>query len=83
MRRCLLFLIGLALLGGGAARTAPPRAPEFIPGQYIVLVKNETAFAARYGSSIPIAGVYSGNLSNSGERIIPVDGSGQTRGGRR
>jgi hypothetical protein len=48
------------------------------PGQHIVLVKNPAAFTARYGGSIPIAGVYSGNLSNSGERLVLVDAGGQT-----
>jgi hypothetical protein len=53
-------------------------AMSLVPGQHIVLAKNTTAFEARYGDSIPIAGVYSGNLSNSGERLVLVDGSGQT-----
>jgi hypothetical protein len=48
------------------------------PGQHVILVKNPAAFTARYGSSIPIAGTYSGTLSNSGERIVLVDAEGQT-----
>ena len=44
------------------------------PGQHIVVVKNQAAFKARYGTSIPIVGVYSGSLSNSGERIVLMDG---------
>ena len=48
------------------------------PGQYIVLVKNAAAFTERYGSSIPIAGVYSGNLSNSGEQIVLMDADDHT-----
>lgn len=47
------------------------------PGQHIVLVKNATAFVDRYGSSIPIAGVYSGSLSNSGEQLVLRDAGGQ------
>ena len=39
------------------------------PSQSLVLVRNPTAFALRYGSQIPIAGTYSGRLSNSGESI--------------
>ena len=49
-----------------------------VPGEHIVLVKNPAAFHSRYGESIPIAGVYSGNLSNSGERLVLLDASGQT-----
>jgi hypothetical protein len=40
------------------------------PGRYIVLVKNLTAFRSTYGTGINVAGEYSGNLSNGGERII-------------
>ena len=39
------------------------------PGHSLVLVRNPTAFALRYGSQIPIAGTYSGRLSNAGEAI--------------
>ena len=41
------------------------------PGDYIVLVKNRAAFAWRYGTNgINIApGVYTGSLSNAGEKI--------------
>ncbi len=42
------------------------------PGQYIVVVSNPDAFAARY-PSVPasyVAGVFRGNLSNDGEQIV-------------
>lgn len=39
-------------------------------GDYVVIVKNLTAFQARYGTGIPVAGVYDLNLSNSGEEIV-------------
>lgn len=38
-------------------------------GERLVLVRDEEAFRARYGEGIPIAGVYSGRLSNGGERL--------------
>lgn len=41
MRRSLLCLLTLFLLGGRAAQTAPPRQPEFIPGQYLVLLEDQ------------------------------------------
>ena len=47
------------------------------PGDYAVLASNAGAFAERYGSGIPIAGIYPNNLSNGGEplRLDDVDGS--------
>ena len=42
------------------------------PGGYVVLVADYAAFNARYGISannIPVAGTYSGQLSNSGEAV--------------
>jgi len=39
-------------------------------GQYVVVVKNLTAFRSTYGTGFNVAGEYSGNLSNGGERII-------------
>jgi hypothetical protein len=40
------------------------------PGQYVVVVRNLTAFRSTYGASVNVAGEYSGNLSNGGERIV-------------
>ncbi|HYW81362.1 MAG TPA: CotH kinase family protein, partial [Thermoguttaceae bacterium] len=39
------------------------------PGQRSVVVEDVDAFEARYGVSIKIAGRYTGNLNNNGERI--------------
>jgi hypothetical protein len=39
------------------------------PGQAVVVVKNPARFIARYGSGPLIAGTYSGNLDNDGERL--------------
>ncbi|MES2708863.1 MAG: CotH kinase family protein [Verrucomicrobiota bacterium] len=46
------------------------------PGARVVMVKNAAAFALRYGAGIPVAGVFTGNLSNSGDTVTLVDGSG-------
>ena len=51
---------------------------DLAPGQYTVVVQNRNAFEARYGSSVNIAGQYSGQLDNSGERITLSDAIGQT-----
>ncbi len=45
------------------------------PGAFAVLVKNPELFAQRYPGR-PVAGVYSGHLSNSGERLTLVHATG-------
>ncbi|MBN2474599.1 MAG: lamin tail domain-containing protein [Pirellulales bacterium] len=40
------------------------------PHESVVVVKNLQAFEARYGTGIAVAGVYEGNLDNTGERTI-------------
>ena len=39
------------------------------PGKFVLLVKNREAFETRYGAGLPIAGEYSGSLSNDGESL--------------
>jgi hypothetical protein len=51
---------------------------DLAPGEYIVVVQDRNAFEARYGSNINIAGQYSGQLDNAGERITLSDAIGQT-----
>ena len=51
---------------------------DLAAGQYVVVVKDQQAFAAQYGTDINIAGQYSGSLDNSGERIRLEDAIGQT-----
>ena len=51
---------------------------ELAPGEYIVVVQDKSAFEARYGTQINIAGQYSGRLANGGERIQLEDAIGQT-----
>ncbi|MBW7991779.1 MAG: hypothetical protein FVQ84_17425 [Planctomycetes bacterium] len=48
---------------------------SLLPGEYVLVVKNEAAFTSRYGLSMSdrIAGEYFGNLSNSGESIALED----------
>jgi len=49
------------------------------PGEYVVVVKDSTAFALRYPSFTSIiAGQYSGSLDNAGERIELQDALGTT-----
>jgi len=51
---------------------------ELTPGQYTVVVQDRSVFEARYGRNINIAGQYSGQLNNAGERITLADAAGQT-----
>ncbi|MDZ4782527.1 MAG: CotH kinase family protein [Planctomycetia bacterium] len=46
---------------------------ELAPGAHVLIVANEAAFRERYGDALPVAGMYSGQLSNSGEGIIVRD----------
>jgi hypothetical protein len=47
-------------------------------GQYILVVKDNDAFEAQYGTSRPVAGQYTGSLANDGERIELEDSMGTT-----
>jgi len=51
---------------------------ELSPGGCVLVVKDLAAFEARYGTGLPIAGEYSGSLSNAGERIELQDALGAT-----
>ena len=42
------------------------------PAERIVVVKNQAAFTSRYGSQVRVAGEYSGQLANGGERLTLV-----------
>ena len=53
-------------------------APNWLaPGQRVLVVKNRAAFESRYGTGLPIAGEYTGNLDNAGERIVLVGRYGE------
>ena len=53
----------------------PPQAASLSPGEFIVLVRDPEAFSQRY-PGISIGGVYSGQLSNKGERVTLKDRNG-------
>ncbi|MEM7386814.1 MAG: lamin tail domain-containing protein, partial [Verrucomicrobiota bacterium] len=55
-----------------------PAGTTLAPGAFAVVVRNEAAFKERYGNDIPIAGVYSGQLSNGGERLVLSGLTGET-----
>lgn len=51
---------------------------ELAAGGYILVVKDQNAFEAEYGIGKPVAGQYTGSLSNNGERIELEDARGTT-----
>ncbi|MEM7384871.1 MAG: CotH kinase family protein, partial [Verrucomicrobiota bacterium] len=51
--------------------------PTLLPNQRLLLVRNEKAFAKRYGDQLPIGGPYEGRLRNGGERLALVDFAGE------
>jgi len=51
---------------------------ELAAGEYVLVVKDISAFAAQYGLGFNIAGQYSGSLRNSGERIELEDAAGES-----
>jgi hypothetical protein len=50
---------------------------ELAPGEYVLVVQDQSSFEARYGLDLNIAGQYSGSLSNAGEAITLEDAVGQ------
>jgi hypothetical protein len=54
-----------------------PASTIVAPGQRILLVENPTAFAARYGAGVTIAGTFAGMLDNAGERLRIEDAVGE------
>lgn len=47
------------------------------PGERVLVVENLSAFVARYGAGLPVAGEYSGNLENRGETVRLDDAVGE------
>jgi len=54
------------------------RSLQLDPNEYVVVVQDQNAFEAKYGTDPNIAGEYSGRLANDGERIRLEDANGQT-----
>ena len=67
-----LQLEGMAQTEG--VRFVFPEA-SLLPGERVVIVEDEAAFAARYGS-VSVIGKYTGQLSNGGEQLTLTDVDG-------
>ncbi|MBN2474241.1 MAG: lamin tail domain-containing protein [Pirellulales bacterium] len=48
------------------------------PAEHVVVVKDQTAFRARYGTGVNIAGSYTNSLGNGGEHLLLSDSVGAT-----
>lgn len=66
-----LDLTGISLIDGVAYDFE--EGTELAPGGVLLLVSNRAAFESRYGGDQPVAGEFTGNLSNGGERIVLRD----------
>lgn len=71
-------LMGIKLTDGltwkfDAAATAPRL---LLPGQRVIIAGHLAGFAHRYGSGLPVAGQFSGQIDNGGELITLTDSSG-------
>ena len=51
---------------------------ELAPNETILVVANESAFEARYGDALNVAGEFDGDLSDDGEQITLEDIAGET-----
>ncbi|HYW81571.1 MAG TPA: lamin tail domain-containing protein, partial [Thermoguttaceae bacterium] len=64
---------------GGVTLTIDGLNHLLAPGERTVVLSNQTAFEARYGTSVAVVGVYTdGSLSNGGEEITVLDRLGET-----
>ncbi|MCA9199907.1 MAG: lamin tail domain-containing protein [Planctomycetales bacterium] len=71
-------LSGVTLADGPSQPFVIPAGTQLGPGQFVVLVNNQTAFQAAYPgvAANQILGPYVGSLSNSGEPISLTDATG-------
>lgn len=73
-----LDLTGVRFASGIAFDFTNAGVRKLAPGEHVLIVSNEAAFRTRYGDGPVVAGVYEGNLSNSGERLLLTDAEGAT-----
>ena len=63
----------VALTGGIEFDFASSDITTLGPGQFVLVVANTSAFEERYGTNLPVAGQYTGNLANEGETVTISD----------
>ena len=66
-------LTGLLFISGVTFDFSESSITTLGAGEVILLVSNQEAFEARYGTDLPVAGEFEGKLSNGGEELVIVD----------
>ncbi|MEN9020791.1 MAG: lamin tail domain-containing protein [Verrucomicrobiales bacterium] len=69
-------LTGLNFVEGIRFQFEEAKFTRMGPGERLVLVGSQAAFETRYGENLPLAGQFSGQLSNDGERIVLANADG-------
>ena len=69
-------LTGVTLAAGVVFDFADASVQLLEPGARVVITSREETFRKRYGLDVPVAGEYTGHLSNGGERIALLAGDG-------
>ena len=72
-----ISLAGVKFINGVEFNFTGSAVTSLAPGARVLVVKNQTAFNARHGGGLPVAGQFIGNLDNSGERIQLLDSSNE------
>jgi hypothetical protein len=72
-----LSLSGIRLTDGVVFDFTGSAVTSLAPGARVLVVRNTSAFTAKHGSGLPVAGQFSGALDNSGERLRLLDSSGE------
>jgi hypothetical protein len=73
----VISLNGVEISGGIEFQFSNGSITSLQPGAYVLVVSNLPAFQARYGPGLPVAGEYSGQLSNGGEYLLVSDAARQ------
>jgi hypothetical protein len=72
-----LNLTGVRFSNGVQFSFTGSAVTNLAPGATVLVVRNQTAFTARYGGGHNIAGQYTGFLDNGGERLTLLDASNE------
>jgi hypothetical protein len=72
-----LNLTGVRFTNGVYFNFTGSAVTSLAPGQIVLVVHNQSAFTARYGSGFSIAGQYTGALNNGGETLRLEDAVGE------
>ncbi len=72
-----LDLAGIRFVTGIQFDFSTSSIPRLNPGARLLVVANPAAFTTRFGSNLPVAGTYTGQLDNGGERLRLVDAANE------